>query len=84
MMFCYLFTPPAAAQLANPNAPININYVYGFNDQPPQTWMNQNLYVLVWLVALCLVVFLPTHLALRKIFSAPRSVAPLQISIRFL
>jgi hypothetical protein len=64
----YLVTPPAGAQLANPNLPININYLYGFNDRHPQTWVNQNLYVALWLGALWLGAFLPTHLALRKIF----------------
>lgn len=68
---CYFFTPPAGAHLAGPNLPINLNYVYGFNDQQPQTWVNQNLYVLLWLGGLWLVAFLPTHQVLRKIFAAP-------------
>ena len=71
VLVCYFFTPPAGAHLADPNLPINLNYLYGFNDQQPQTWINQNLYVLLWFGALWLVVFLPTHLALRKIFAAP-------------
>ncbi len=69
---CYFFTPPAGAHLANPNTPINLNYLYGFNDQQPQTWVNQDLYVILWFGALWLVAFLPTHLALRKIFAAPK------------
>jgi hypothetical protein len=69
---CYFFTPPAGAHPANSNLPININYLYGFNDQQPQTWINQNLYVVLWLVVLWLVAFLPTHLVLRKIFARPR------------
>jgi hypothetical protein len=69
---CYFFTPPAGAHLADSNIPINLNYVYGFNDQQPQTWVNQDLYVILWLGLLWLVAFLPTHLALRKIFAAPR------------
>ncbi|HAF94799.1 MAG: hypothetical protein A2X34_05425 [Elusimicrobia bacterium GWC2_51_8] len=72
VLVCYFFTPPAGAHLANPNIPFNINYVYGFNDQQPQTWVNQNLYVIVWPGALWFAVFLPTHLALRKIFAAAR------------
>ena len=69
---CYFFTPPAGAHPANPNLPININYLYGFNDQQPQTWINQNLYVVLWLLVLWLVAFLPTHLVLRKIFAASK------------
>ena len=72
---CYLFTPPAGAHLANSNTPINLNYIYGFNDQQPQTWVNQDIYVILWLGVLWLVAFLPTHLALRKIFAAPQQPA---------
>jgi len=75
IFLCYLFTPPAGTSLANSNTPTNLNYLYGFNDRRPQTWINQNLYVILWLGALWLVVFLPTHLVLRKIFAAPRPVA---------
>jgi hypothetical protein len=75
MFVCYFFTPPAGTLLANSNTPINLNYLYGFNDRQPQAWINQNLYVMLWFGALWLVAFLPTHLVLRKIFAAPRPVA---------
>jgi hypothetical protein len=75
LFVCYFFTPPAGAHLANSDIPINLNYVYGFNDQQPQVWVNQNVYVILWLGALWLVAFLPTHLALRKIFAAPQPAA---------
>lgn len=81
---CYLFTPPAGAHLSNPNIPINLNYLYGFNDQRPQTWLNQNLYVILWLGVLWLIAFLPTHLALRKIFAAPPPAAGSRLRIRLL
>ena len=79
----YFFTPPAGAHLANANVPININYLYGFNDQQPQHWINQNLYVILWLGALWFVTFLPTHLVLRKIFAAPIPAVRRKITIRF-
>jgi len=81
---CYFFTPPAGAHLANANVPININYLYGFNDQQPQHRVNQNLYVILWLGALWLVAFLPTHLILRKTFAAPPSATRRKTTIRFL
>ncbi|MGA3285176.1 MAG: hypothetical protein ABSD57_12055 [Verrucomicrobiota bacterium] len=84
VLVCYFFTPPAGTHLVNPNTPININYVYGFNDRQPQHRLNQNLYVILWLVVLWLVAFLPTHLALRKSFNAPRPAAGLKLPIRFL
>ncbi len=84
VLSCYFFTPPAGVHLANPNTPINLNYVYGFNDQQPQTWVNQNLYVILLLSGLWLVAFLPTHLLLRKIFAVPASRNGLKkLAIRF-
>ena len=71
VLVCYFFTPPAGAHPRNSNSPININYIYGFNDQRPQAWINQNLYVILWLGALWLGAYLPTHRALRKIFILP-------------
>ena len=65
---CYFFTSPAGAHLADPNTPININYLYGFNDGQPQARVNQNLYVILWLGGLWLIAYLPTHLFLRKYF----------------
>lgn len=70
VLICYFFTPPAGAHLADPNIPIHINNVYGFDDQRPQSWINQDLYVGLWLIALWLIAFFPTHLILRKIFPA--------------
>ena len=82
VLACYFFTPPAGAHLANPNLPININYLYGFNDQQPQHWINQNLYVILWLGALWFVTFLPTHLVLRKFFAVPPLPSYLKLHIR--
>ena len=73
VLICYFFTPPAGARLPDPNTPFNLNYIYGFNDGRPQTLIDQDLYVVLWLCALWVAVYLPTHLALRKIFSARSS-----------
>jgi hypothetical protein len=74
IVVCYLFTPPAGAHPSDPNTPINIDNIYGFNDRRPQTWINQNIYVILWITALWLLAFLPTHFLLRKIFAAPQAV----------
>jgi ABC-type transporter lipoprotein component MlaA len=84
VLVCYFFTPPAGAHLSNANVPININYLYGFNDQQPQHWVNENLYVFLWLGALWLAAFLPTHLVLRKIFASPPPAAGRKTKVRFL
>jgi hypothetical protein len=62
----YLFLPGLGGAHVNPNTPVNVDYVYGFSDKEPQHWMNQNLYVAVYLAALWGVVFFPTHALLRK------------------
>jgi hypothetical protein len=56
----------------------------GFNDQQPQRWVNQNLYIVLWPGVLWLLAFLPTHLALRKIFAVPKRAESLKLPIRFL
>jgi hypothetical protein len=84
MLICYFFTPPAGAHLANPDLPININYLYGFNDHQPQTWINENFYVILWLGVLWLIAFLPTHLILRNVFAvAPPADNP-KLAMRLL
>ena len=45
VIVCYLWMPAPPAPAGNPNLPVNIDYVYGFNDKQAQTWMNQNLFV---------------------------------------
>lgn len=84
LLVCYFLTPPAGAHPANPNAPININYVYGLNDRQPQQWINQSMYAFLWLGVLWLAAFLPTHLVLRKFFIPHPPTACLKPSIRFM
>jgi hypothetical protein len=84
VLICYFFTRPAGPHPIDPSVPINLNYVYGFNEQQPQTWMNQNLYVILWLATLWLVAFLPTHLLLRKIFGATSAATGMNPPTRLL
>ncbi len=67
--FCWLVLPgPDPA--ADPNLPINVNYVWGFSSAEPQGWLPP----LAWLAALMLglpaVLFAPTHLVLRRVMPA--------------
>jgi hypothetical protein len=72
VLVCYFFTPPAGPHPADSNLPIDINYVYGFNDQKPQAWVNQNVFVVILLVVLFFVAYLPTHLILHRVFGPPK------------
>lgn len=67
VLFSYFFLPPAGAATARANIPVNIDYVDGFSDAAPQHWMNPNLYVALYLVALWCIVFLPTHALLNRV-----------------
>jgi hypothetical protein len=64
----FLWLPPAGAQLADPKVPVNINYVFGFSDAQPQPWMPSGVYLLVWMAALFLLAYLPTHHVLKAYF----------------
>src|SRR4029077_20792051 len=46
LLVCYLWMPPPSKDHA-PNLPVNIDYVYGFSNKEPQTWMHPHLWVLV-------------------------------------
>jgi hypothetical protein len=75
IVVCYLLTPAPGSHLTNPNTPININNIYGFNDTRPQHWVNQNLFVAFWAGALWVGAYLPAHLVLKRIF-APAKPGP--------
>ncbi len=66
-LIAYFFMPPAGAVLANPKAARNINYVHGMDDAKPQTLLDQPWYLLAWMLALLVIIYLPTHLVLRRV-----------------
>ena len=64
-LVAFFLLPPAGAHLANPNTPVNVNYVFGMNDAEPQQWMSPGLYLAVWMTGLVAVFYVPTHCILR-------------------
>ena len=52
---------------------MNINYVHGLGYDKPQTWMPPLAWLSMLMVGLPVVVYLPTHLALLRIFPKPGS-----------
>jgi len=66
LIICYFISPAPPSD--DPNLPVNINYVFGWNDSSPQTLMARPLWLLTLIVALPLLLFLPTHLALQRLF----------------
>ena len=75
VILSYFITLPAGSHPADPNTPVNINYVYGLNDRQPQTWVSQNIYVILYPCVMWLIIFLPTHIVLRSIFPQKHGVS---------
>ena len=66
MLISYFLMPAPGATLANPLAPVNIDYVFGFSDTAAQTWMPGWAWLLFLMTALPSAVYLPTHWLLKK------------------
>ncbi|MCR5890179.1 membrane-associated protein [Hymenobacter sp. J193] len=73
-LIAYFWLPPAGAAVPDPKIPVNINYVFGFDDAHPQTWLPAPLYLVGWMLTLLVVVYLPTHWALRRWLTSPPAV----------
>ena len=72
LLISYFFAPAPPAPAEHPNWAVNINYVYGGDDQP-QTFMPPLLW-LACLIATNLVLFYwPTHVVLRRLFGSHRA-----------
>lgn len=71
----FLFLPKAGETLPDPNLPRNVNYVFGMDDARPQTWMSPELYLVAWIALLVILVYLPTHLLLKKLCPTPAQAA---------
>ncbi|MBX9677278.1 MAG: hypothetical protein K2X38_00855 [Gemmataceae bacterium] len=71
LLICWLLMPAPPAPFDNKNLPVNINYVYGLDDKQAQTWMHPTAWFALLVVGLPLIVYLPTHLALRWAFPKP-------------
>jgi hypothetical protein len=65
ILICFFWMPPPDP---NPGlTPVNINYVWGFSDHAPQTWMHPLLWLSALIVGLPLLVFAPVHLLLAHV-----------------
>lgn len=66
MWLSYLYIPMPPAPASNPGLPVNVNYVFGFNDSAAQTWLPAPVFFALMLVALPVVVLWPTHWLLKR------------------
>jgi hypothetical protein len=75
VLVCYFLMPAPPPPKDNPKLPVNINYVYGLDDNAgPQQWMPPLAWLGLLLVGLPLAVFFPTHLLLKWLFRPPPRV----------
>lgn len=65
-LICFFFMPPAGAEHASKLVPNNINYVWGFDDAQPQSWMSPAAYLASWMAGLAVLVYWPTHRLLQR------------------
>jgi hypothetical protein len=69
LLICYTLMPGPRADAASIATPVNINYVHGMSDTAAQTWMPPLAWLATMLVGLPLLIYLPSHLALRSAFA---------------
>ena len=69
VLVCFFFMPPPRPDPGL--TPVNIDYVWGFSDTEPQHWMPPGVWVAALMILLPLVLYLPTHLILRRVMPKP-------------
>ena len=75
----YFLLPAGPAPKETPNLPVNVNYVFGFDDAAAQTWMPGGWFLALMMLALPLLLFLPTHFLLARLAGPPR---PMGVALR--
>ena len=72
LIVCFFFMPPPTP---NPGlTPVNINYVWGLQDNAAQTWLPACAWFLALLIGLPLFAFAPTHFVLARVM--PKVITP--------
>ena len=69
LLVCYFLMPGPRPDAASIATPVNINYVHGMGDTAAQTWMPPLAWLGCLMVGLPLLINLPTHLVLRRVFA---------------
>ena len=68
LLVCFFFTAPPPAAAHDPNAAVNVNYVFGLGTEV-QTWMAPGLWLATLMVVLAVAIYFPTHLVLKRVFA---------------
>jgi hypothetical protein len=65
---CYLFTARPPAPATNPNAAVNLNWVFGPGEAVIQTWMAPGIYLALQMAFWPIAIYLPTHFVFSRLF----------------
>ena len=78
LLVCFYLAPKPPPSTRFPSHAVNINYVYGMDDQRPQTLMAPELWMLLMIGVNVVALYVPTHLVLKKLYArAGPEVRPL-------
>jgi len=75
LVVCYFWMPAPPKPDYGPEqreVPVNINYVYGLEDDAPQAFMHPHVWFALLMAVMPVLIFLPTHWVLEK-WRGPRS-----------
>jgi hypothetical protein len=78
MLVSFFFLPAPGTKLANALAPVNVNYVYGLSDTVVQPWMPAWAWLGLLLIALPMVIFIPSHMLLKVFARGDRGTGKVQ------
>jgi hypothetical protein len=73
LLVCFFLAPAPPPLASRINAAVNINYVYGFDDAHPQSWMAPGLWFSLLTTVNVVCLYLPTHACLRRWFAPAQS-----------
>jgi len=73
LLVSYLFAPAPPPSASHRSWEVNINCVYGLDDQQTQSFMASPLWVLSMMAFHVIALYLPAHLVLRRVFEPPPS-----------
>ena len=74
-LISYFFLPGPYAAPPGDLTPKNVNFVFGLNEEVAQTWMPPAAFLITWMAVLAIVIYVPTHLLLRRFVPAAKPIS---------
>jgi len=74
-LVCYFWIPGRYVSHRGDLTPKNVFFVFGLCEETAQIWMPAPLFLIAWMAALTVIVYVPTHFLLRRFVPAANSIA---------